>query len=767
MNFVKKIIPVILLMITCMTAYAYPEDSVLNVSDMTPGAITTVSEFNGFTVLPAVEGGAVTIDKSSKSSAVTGNKYTKRLKLAGDGSLNSRAVTFTVSEPATFIIEATSSNSSSDRTGVVADSNGDTISSNVFSSGLSYYKTSLPQAGSYTFYSIGGGINIYYMCLTYAPQEPEPDYDFEDLTGSVMSRSDTIYTAPKADPNGKGTKDEPMSIASAVLNIAPGGTIYCDGVYQFNDCLTIDTNNCGEDGRMKKIQCSEGTVFDFSGEPYSTTVSKNARGVQINGNYWYIYGLEVYMAADNGFFIAGKHNTLEMCIANGNRDTGIQISRRASTVSDYKDWPSDNLILNCTSFNSFDPATGENADGFAAKLTCGDNNVFDGCIAYNNCDDGWDCFTKDATGPIGSLVMKNCVAFRSGQTTDGIFTENCDGNGFKMGGSKIAVDHTLINCIAFENKNHGFTDNSNPGKITLMNCTAFNNAVEGGTKKSNFDFARDKQNSNNTLINCLSYTDNKIASDKFIGSVTNSALYNNKPFYAYFEKLPYTNWNNKEGVQLPTETMEAVSSSTFVSVQAPELGANVHKLWRNADGSVNMGNFLKVADNTSYKNLGIGADLSGEPIILPTASPSPEPTSEPSPDVTAEPSASPEATAEPSEAPVSPQPTNPPYGYKLAAAESDRAERVIDAEFTNYTDNLIEPYVIFAVYKNTDGREVLAGFYGENITVDAGCSEIVSCAEFTDIEYDTAKIFAWTDNMLPLTSAAQVQILFAAAGSGT
>ena len=87
--------------------------------------------------------------------------------------------------------------------------------------------------------------------------------------------------------------------------------------------------------------------------------------------------------------------------------------------------------------------------------------------------------------------MRNCVAFRSGQTTDGKFTENCDGNGFKMGGTKIAVAHSLYNCIAFENANHGFTDNSNPGPITLTNCTSYNNALKvSGTNKGNFDFAR-------------------------------------------------------------------------------------------------------------------------------------------------------------------------------------------------------------------------------------------------------------------------------------
>ena len=36
----------------------------------------------------------------------------------------------------------------------------------------------------------------------------------------------------------------------------------------------------------------------------------------------------------------------------------------------------------------------EDADGFAAKLTVGDGNVFDGCISYNNADDGWDFFAK-------------------------------------------------------------------------------------------------------------------------------------------------------------------------------------------------------------------------------------------------------------------------------------------------------------------------------------------------------------------------------------
>ena len=66
-----------------------------------------------------------------------------------------------------------------------------------------------------------------------------------------------------------------------------------------------------------------------------------------------------------------------MTYKNGN--TGLQISRYKST-DNWEDWPSHNLMLNCTSYLNAD-AGYEDADGFAAKLTVADGNVFDGCIA--------------------------------------------------------------------------------------------------------------------------------------------------------------------------------------------------------------------------------------------------------------------------------------------------------------------------------------------------------------------------------------------------
>lgn len=417
----------------------------------------------------------------------------------------------------------------------------------------------------------------------------------------------TIYVSPTGSDNGLGTTSSPMSITKAISSIQQGGTIYLTGgTYKLNKQLTIAETNSGTASKMNNLVALNGAevILDFSAQAYGEP-STNERGIQLDGSYWYIKGITVQGAADNGFFVSGKNNKLELCVARANRDTGIQISRRNSSLSSMKDWPANNLILNCTSYNNSDPATGENADGFAAKLTCGEGNVFDGCIAYNNVDDGWDLYAKTETGPIGSVAIKNCIAFRNGATTDGHFTANSDGNGFKLGGSGIAVPHRIENSIAFENKNHGFTDNSNPGTITLKNCTSINNSLDNGGK-SNFDFARDKSKSNNVLINCISFSEGKVASDKYIGKAENCVFYGGGKWYE-FTTLASANstLSDLRGTQITGPT-----ASDFATLTAPAIGTDFHTLWRNSDGSINMGNVFKIASNSTFANRNLGANLS-------------------------------------------------------------------------------------------------------------------------------------------------------------
>jgi hypothetical protein len=58
-------------------------------------------------------------------------------------------------------------------------------------------------------------------------------------------------------------------------------------------------------------------------------------------------------------------------------------------------------------------------------------------------------YTKDDTGPIGSVYFENCEASYNGKTENGSTTTDSDGNGFKLGGSGISVDHNKFNCKAF------------------------------------------------------------------------------------------------------------------------------------------------------------------------------------------------------------------------------------------------------------------------------------------------------------------------------
>jgi hypothetical protein len=79
-------------------------------------------------------------------------------------------------------------------------------------------------------------------------------------------------------------------------------------------------------------------------------------------------------------------------ITHGCSDTGLQITANSSEAGDAMR-AAYNTVINCDSYENYDEANaGENADGFAAKLYIGPGNVFRGCRAWNNADDGWDLF---------------------------------------------------------------------------------------------------------------------------------------------------------------------------------------------------------------------------------------------------------------------------------------------------------------------------------------------------------------------------------------
>ena len=340
-----------------------------------------------------------------------------------------------------------------------------------------------------------------------AMRSPVANADTTIVNKTPESEATIYYVGTPADgATGTGTSpDDPMSVVdfnNKVNNISiKGGDIVkiMPGTHKVNFTITLNANGSYDDYIIfEPYDNTQDTVLDFSEMRFDST----NRGVQINGNYYYWYGIDVCGAGDNGLYIGGSYNVVENCEFYNNRDTGLQLGRSYSEYTNISQWPSYNLIKNCTSYNNYDNETyGENADGFAAKLTVGYGNIFDGCIAYRNSDDGWDLYGKVESGKIGSVILYNCVAFENGflmdtqancnavygdsydssyneGNTNSYTTRDGDGNGFKLGGSTMPGDVVLYNCYAFNNRMHGVTDNSNPGVLSIDGVISYNNGAD-------------------------------------------------------------------------------------------------------------------------------------------------------------------------------------------------------------------------------------------------------------------------------------------------
>lgn len=430
-----------------------------------------------------------------------------------------------------------------------------------------------------------------------------------------------VYVAPNGSGSGASSSD-PASLTSALSAAKAGTTIYClAGTYQLKETINIAESQSGSKEKNITVSIAPGTspsdaVFDFS----ALGTSDSNRGIVLQGSYWHFYGIKIQNAGDNGMLLCGDDNRIERCEFYNNQDTGLQISRYNGSYTQIAQWPTNNIILNCSSHDNCDDATMENADGFAAKLTCGEGNVFDGCMAYNNSDDGWDLYAKEATGPIGVVTLQNCIAFRNGFTADGRGYGGCDGNGFKLGGGGVGTRHIVQNCLAFENLNCGFTDNNNPGFGEITNCTAYNNGI-GGNGKANYYVYRCSSDAalsglityyNTSRVSKTNAAGIKIANDKFKGKVSKSLYYNSKYYYS-------SDSFTADGTSPKVGEVVTPSDSDFVSLEVAAMGTDFHKTWRNADGSLKPNGFAEAQG--TYASLGYHMASGYTPIVTPSGIP--------------------------------------------------------------------------------------------------------------------------------------------------
>ncbi|MGN0663141.1 MAG: hypothetical protein ACI4LE_08320 [Faecalibacterium sp.] len=415
------------------------------------------------------------------------------------------------------------------------------------------------------------------------------------VTVRKLGQGGTIYVSPTGTSahNGKSAADA-VDLQTALSYASAGQTVLLEsGVYALTGELKIERGRNGTEAQPITVTTADGkyATLDFGGV---------GTGFTAWGDWWNISKLNITATADGskGMQLAGSHCILEQMNFYNNGNTGLQIS--GVSTDTIERWPSYNTVRNCTSMNNADRAM-EDADGFAAKLTTGVGNVFDGCIAAYNADDGWDLFAKAATGSIGAVTIQNSVAYKNGYlmlqkeaakkeaftfptvscddngnlsfSNVGVTIEAGNGNGFKMGGTNLPGDHKLVNSISYDNAAKGIDSNSCPD-VKVYNSTSYNNegynvALYTNNKSAATGYAAEG------VISFRKGTDGK--EQLGLQSQSSTAVYGESNFY--WDSETQTSHNNSSNAI-------TVSESWFQS-----LDTSVEPS-RNADGSIDMHGLL-------------------------------------------------------------------------------------------------------------------------------------------------------------------------------
>lgn len=301
------------------------------------------------------------------------------------------------------------------------------------------------------------------------------------------------YVAPNGTDSAAGTQAAPWaSIAHAQTRALPGDTVYFrGGKYAYtagvNSCASrtaivdaITLNKSGSAGQPIRYWAYPGEtpVFDFSAMKDDCRV----KGFTVTASWVHLKGLEVTGAPQQpgnrlnheswGIWNNGSNNVFEQLDLHHNMGPGLFIQNG-----------SNNLVLNSDSHHNYDPYTsngaGQSADGFGAHIKANQpGNVFRGCRAWMNSDDGFDLI--NAFSPV---TIENSWAWSHGYlpgTTTPLAAGN--GNGIKAGGYGLTyaangVKHTVRFSVAFGNKAAGFYANHHPLALDFFNNTAFSNGV--------------------------------------------------------------------------------------------------------------------------------------------------------------------------------------------------------------------------------------------------------------------------------------------------
>jgi len=317
---------------------------------------------------------------------------------------------------------------------------------------------------------------------------------------SLNTSATNYYASPLGTSSAAGTLTAPLTFTAAIAKALTAGdsVIVRGGQYNLSSLQQISKSGTAVKFVHVVNYAGETPILDFRTQAYNSS----NQGVKISGSYVHFKGIIIQGAGDNGLQVTGSNDKIENCTFRWNCDSGLQMKTG-----------SDNLILNCDSYENFDyesggisaPDFGGNADGFADKqYTNTGTNTYKGCRSWRNGDDGWDSYEK-----IGNTVYDSCwcyamapasfdmrqnIRFKTDsaswfyqfKSSNFVMKNYGNGNGFKMGGNYTAHNATAHNCISVGNLVKGFDQNNNNGIMTVSNCTSYNNGNNYGYSNSSY-----------------------------------------------------------------------------------------------------------------------------------------------------------------------------------------------------------------------------------------------------------------------------------------
>jgi len=339
------------------------------------------------------------------------------------------------------------------------------------------------------------------------------------LLASTAIAETSWYVAPDGTDSASGSLEHPFAtVQRAQEAAAPGDMVFLrGGTYRVTEpqatrrrlfARIIVLDKSGEAGKPITYRAyqNERPIFDCSDvKPPRQRVT----AFYVSGSWLLLQGIEVIgvqvtittHTQSICFESQGSHNIFERLAMHDGQAIGI-----------YHVRGSDNLFLNCDAWNNWDHTSedgkGGNVDGFGCHPTKGSTgNVFRGCRAWYNSDDGFDCIS--AQEPV---TFENCWAAYNGLSSDG--KKLADGNGFKAGGygsdrpnelPNPIPRHVVRDCLAVGNKASGFYANHHPGGCDWMHNTAFRNGTNFNMLGRLADNRTDVDGSGHKLVNNLSY----------------------------------------------------------------------------------------------------------------------------------------------------------------------------------------------------------------------------------------------------------------------